>query len=120
RMMSTTFDHAKGQKGNFAVPHACDADGKPSLAVTEINEAIIPLRPAGGAWSTVHDLLKYVLMEIGNGKLPSGKPYISAESLLARRIPQVALNKDASYGMGLMSDETYGVTVVHHGGDLIG
>src|SRR5947208_15079642 len=57
-MTSTTFDHAKWQKGNFAVPHACDADGKPWLAVTESNEAIIRLRPAARARSTWHALLK--------------------------------------------------------------
>ena len=30
------------------------------------------------------------------------------------------MSKDDSYGMGLMVDKTYGVPVVHHGGDLIG
>ena len=81
---------------------------------------MIPVRPAGGAWGSVNDVLKYVQMELAEGKLPDGKQYISKEALLARRAPQVALNKDASYGMGLMVDKTWGVTVVHHGGDIIG
>ena len=34
--------------------------------------------------------------------------------------PQVAIGKDETYGMGLMVDTTYGMPVVHHGGDLIG
>jgi len=37
-----------------------------------------------------------------------------------RRDPKVPIGKDASYGMGLMVDNTYGVPVVHHGGDMIG
>ena len=59
-------------------------------------------------------------MELAEGTLPDGKPYISKEPLLARRAPQVAIGKDATYGMGLMVDTTYGVPVVHHGGDMIG
>ena len=85
-----------------------------------VNTAVIPLRPAGGAWSSVNDMLKYVSMELAEGKLPDGQTYISKEPLLQRRVPQVAIGKDVTYGMGLMVDTTYGVPVVHHGGDLIG
>jgi CubicO group peptidase (beta-lactamase class C family) len=118
-LTSTTLDYTKGHQGNFATAHAIDANGKTARAAEEINAAILPQRPAGGAWSTVRDLLKYVQMEIDNGKA-GDVAYITADALLARRIPSVALNNDASYGMGLMTDKTYGVAVVHHGGDLIG
>jgi hypothetical protein len=30
------------------------------------------------------------------------------------------MSKDQSYGMGLMVDRTWGIPVVHHGGDLLG
>ena len=40
--------------------------------------------------------------------------------MLERRNPQVYIGKDVSYGMGLLVDRTYGVPVVHHGGDMIG
>jgi len=40
--------------------------------------------------------------------------------LLERRKPQVYIGKDVSYGMGLEVDTTYGVPVVHHGGDMVG
>ena len=59
-------------------------------------------------------------MELAEGKLPDGKVYVSKEPLLARRAPQVYIGKDVSYGMGLMVDTTYGVPIVHHGGDLVG
>jgi CubicO group peptidase (beta-lactamase class C family) len=118
-MSATTFDFAKGQAGNAAVPHAPDVDGKPALAIAKVNASVVPLRPAGGAWSSIHDMLKYVQMELAEGVV-DGKVYIGKDALLARRTPQVALGTDATYGMGLMVDKTWGVSVVHHGGDLIG
>jgi CubicO group peptidase (beta-lactamase class C family) len=120
-MSSTTFDYARALASpNHAGSHAPDIDGKPAHAAMEINYSIIPLRPAGGAWSSVHDMLKYVQMELDEGKLPNGSRYISKESLLARRAPQVPIGKDETYGMGLMVNTKYGIPVVHHGGDMIG
>jgi CubicO group peptidase (beta-lactamase class C family) len=119
-MTATTFDFKKGQQGNFAAAHAPDIDGKTQHATSDVNRAIIPVRPAGGAWSTVRDVLKYVQMELAEGKLPNGKQYIAKDTLLARRAPQIATGKDSTYGMGLSVQTKYGVTVVHHGGDMIG
>ncbi len=119
-MKSTTFDYARALKADHADPHAPDIDGNPARAGMEVNYAIIPLRPAGAAWSNVRDMLRYVSMELANGKLPDGKQYIPKEPLLERRVPQVAISKDDTYGMGLMVDSQYGIPVVHHGGDLIG
>ncbi len=120
QMNATTFDFKRALSGNHASAHSPDVDGKPAKALTAINDAVIPLRPAGGAWSSVHDMLKYVSMELAEGRLPDGKTYISKEPLLERRAPQVYIGKDVSYGMGLEVDTTYGVPVVHHGGDLVG
>jgi CubicO group peptidase (beta-lactamase class C family) len=120
-MTSTTFDYARALgAANHATAHAPDVDGKPAHAAMEVNYSVIPLRPAGGGWSSVHDMLKYVQMELAEGTLPDGKRYISKETLLARRTPQVPMSKDQTYGMGLMVDTKYGIPVVHHGGDLIG
>ena len=119
-MTSTTFDYARALAGNHAGPHAPDADGKTSHAAMELNYSIIPLRPAGAAWSNVRDMLRYVQLELSEGALPDGKRYIAKGPLLARRVPQVPIGKDATYGMGLMVDTTYDVPVVHHGGDMIG
>lgn len=120
QMKSTTFNFKTALASDHATPHSPDADGKPAKAMAAINDAVIPLRPAGGAWSSVHDMLKYVSMELAEGKLPDGTTYISQEPLLERRAPQVQIGKDVTYGMGLMVDTTYGAPVVHHGGDLTG
>jgi CubicO group peptidase (beta-lactamase class C family) len=120
QMNATTFDFKHALSSNHAAAHSPDFDGKPSKAITAINDAVIPLRPAGGAWSNVRDMSKYVSMELANGKLPNGATYISKGPLLERRAPQVSIGQDTSYGMGLEVDTTYGVPVVHHGGDLTG
>jgi CubicO group peptidase (beta-lactamase class C family) len=120
RMGATTFDYAAALRGNHAMPHAPDIDGKPSQALMAANYAVIPVRPAGAAWSNVRDMLRYVAMELGEGTQPDGERYISREALLARRAAQVPIGKDATYGMGLMVVTKYDVPVVHHGGDLIG
>lgn len=119
-MKETTFSMKRALSSNHAGSHSPDADGKTAKAVTAINDAIIPARPAGGAWSSVNDMLKYISMELAEGKLPDGTTYISKGPLLERRAPQVSIGKDETYGMGLMVDTTYGVPVVHHGGDLVG
>ena len=119
-MTSTTFNYSRALAGNHASPHAPDIDSKASVAAMDINYSVIPVRPAGAAWSSVRDMLKYISMELAEGRLPDGTQYIRRETLLARRAPYVPIGKEATYGMGLMVDTRYGAPVVHHGGDLIG
>jgi CubicO group peptidase (beta-lactamase class C family) len=119
-MKDTTFDYAKALKGNHAYPHAPDVDGQTARAAMEINFSVIPVRPAGAAWSSVRDMLRYVSMELAEGELQGGKRYIDRAPLLERRVPQVPIGRDETYGMGLMVNTKYGIPVVHHGGDMIG
>jgi CubicO group peptidase (beta-lactamase class C family) len=119
-MTSTTFDFARAQKQNQARPHGLDVDGNPAIGTMALNYAAVPVRPAGGMWTSVHDLSRYVTMELANGKLPDGRQLGSERNLLIRRSPQVLLGEDQTCGMGLMDDRTWGVDVVHHGGDLAG
>jgi CubicO group peptidase (beta-lactamase class C family) len=119
-MSSTTFDFQRARAGNHAAPHALTIDGDPALAIAQVNHSIVPVRPAGGAWSSVHDVLKYVALELREGVLPDGKRFISDSVLLERRVPQVSVGADLTYGMGLRVDRTYGVPVVRHGGSLTG
>ena len=119
-MKSTTFDYARALAGDHATPHGDDIDGKPTVASMAINYSIVPARPAGAVWTSSADLIRYVQDELALGKLPNGKQLVSAENLLMRRAPQISLGEDASYGMGLIVDRTYGVPVVSHGGSMSG
>jgi hypothetical protein len=85
-----------------------------------INDVIVAQRPAGGAWSNVRDMLKYVQVELANGNLPDGKRYVTEEPLLARRAPQVSMDEHASYALGLVVERRYGIHFVYHGGDVVG
>jgi len=118
-MRATTFN-AKRLGRNVAQPYAIDLDGKAVPTVDVLNDAVIAVRPAGGAWSSVRDMLAYVQMELAEGKLPSGKVYVSRDALLARRAPQVAVSADTTYGMGLEVHSQYGITLINHGGDVFG
>jgi 3-mercaptopyruvate sulfurtransferase SseA/CubicO group peptidase (beta-lactamase class C family) len=119
-MTHTTFSFAEALKGDVAQPHAEDVDGKQSRARMDPNESMVPVRPAGGVWTSAHDLSKYVLMELAKGKLANGKRLVSEENLLARRSPQILVSEDVTYGMGLFVDRKWGIPVVHHGGSMFG
>jgi CubicO group peptidase (beta-lactamase class C family) len=119
-MRATTFDFARALRANHAAAHAWDIDGKTAPAAMELNYSIVPVRPAGGAWSNVNDVLKYVQMELADGTLPDGKRYVAETVLKERLTPQVSIGQDRAYAMGLQLDTTYGATVVTHGGSMIG
>ena len=119
-MKSTTFDMARAQRNNHARPHGDNVDGKPAVANMAINYSVMPARPAGGVWTSAHDLIKYVQLELAEGKLPNGKQLVSAENLLARRKPMVVSGENTTYGMGLTSETAWGVPVVYHGGSMAG
>jgi CubicO group peptidase (beta-lactamase class C family) len=119
-MTQTTFDMKKAKAGDHASPHGQNVDGVTEVVDSPINDIAIPYRPAGEAWSSPHDMIRYVQDEITPGVALNGKRFISAKNVLQRRIHTVPLGQDEWYGMGLMEDKTYGVSVIHHGGDLIG
>lgn len=119
-MHDTTFDYAVAQTGDYASPHGYDIDHTMRVMGMGLNDTVKASRPAGAAWSTVDDMLKYVQMEISKGLLPDGSRYIGEAALLQRRQPQIALGADRDYAMALMVDRSDGVTVVDHGGDLDG
>jgi CubicO group peptidase (beta-lactamase class C family) len=119
-MRDTTFDMAQALAANHASPHAYDVDGTPSLISMDPNYTVAPYRPAGGAWSSAHDMIRYVENELTLGKLADGTRLVSERNLLKRREPSVPTGEDIWYGMGLEVDKTWGVDVIHHGGSLFG
>lgn len=119
-MARTTLDFAVATQGNYARPHASDHDGRLARVDMAHNLPIRAVRPAGGAWSTVNDLLAYVQMELARGTLPNGRRYISERVLAARQAEQVRTGKSSWYGMGLDTDTSWGTPMVFHGGRMRG
>ena len=119
-MTASTFEMSKALERNHAVGHADNIDGQVATSPMDINRAAAAVRPSVGLWTNIEDLSHYVQMELRNGMLASGTPYMSESSLLERRRPGVVFEEDAAYGMGLVVKNRYGVSIVDHGGALIG
>ena len=119
-MSDTTFDFDVALAADHADPSALAIDGKPVRLAQTLNRQIGPFRPAGGAWSSAHDVARYVQLELGEGQLPDGTRLVSAANLLERRRKNVPAGEDTFYGMGLEVRHRYGVDVVFHGGSLAG
>lgn len=115
-MSRSTFDFDKAMQGNYARPHYTDVDGKLMTGPMTYTQSYGARRPAGGLWTTARDLSQYVMLELADGLLPNGKRLVSKENLLRRRAPSVAIDEQRQYGLGLMLDRQWGVTVVSHSG----
>lgn len=119
-MKTTTFDFARALAGNVAQPHGSDIDGKIVRTRIERDYQVVPVRPAGGVWTSARELARYVELELAKGMLPDGKRLVSQQNLLMRSAPQATVSENVTYGMGLIVDKSSGVTVVRHGGDIAG
>jgi CubicO group peptidase (beta-lactamase class C family) len=119
-MKNTTFDMEKARHANFASPHSDDIDGHTEFIKMDQNYSIVPFRPAGGVWTSAHDLAQYALLELRRGRLADGRKFVSEKNLLMRRKPQIPIGEDETYGMGLEVNNHWGIPIVHHGGSLFG
>jgi CubicO group peptidase (beta-lactamase class C family) len=119
-MRDSTFDYAEGMAGNWAAPHGLDVDGRVTRMSNDFNSAPYPYRPAGAAFSTTADMVRYVQLELAKGVTPEGKRIVSEANLLERRKRGVQVGPDSWYGMGLFQREAWGIPVVTHGGTLLG
>ena len=119
-MKNTTFDMEKAQHADFASPHSDDIDGHTNFIKMDQNYSIVPFRPAGGVWTSAHDLAQYALLELRRGRLADGREFVSEKNLLMRRNPQIPIGEDETYGMGLEVNNHWGIPIVHHGGSLFG
>jgi CubicO group peptidase (beta-lactamase class C family) len=118
-MKSTTFSMSQAQAGNHARPHADSFSGATTVVPMTMNHSVVPHRPAGGVWTSAHDLARYVLLELNKGVI-DGKRVVSEANLLERRKPQISTGEKSYYAMGLSVTNRNGVEVVRHGGSLFG
>jgi CubicO group peptidase (beta-lactamase class C family) len=118
-MTATALDIDVARKREHASPHSrtLTFDSQPLASETE--RGVDSVMPAGGAWSNVRDLSRWLLLELGNGTL-QGKQIVSEANLLARRKPQVKISAKQSYGLALFVDESRGLQAIGHGGNTFG
>jgi CubicO group peptidase (beta-lactamase class C family) len=120
-MTATTlsFDDAL-QRPNLAWPHGFDGQAQLVPVDTALNRSVVTARPSGGVWSTVNDMLRYVALELREGQLPNGAPYLSQQALHARSLPQVRVAPEGFYGLALEIDHAFGSPVLLHTGSTAG
>lgn len=119
-MKTSTFDLAVAQKREHAQPHSMTT-ALDVRALPVSTEAWVPnIRPAGGLWSSAHDMARWVAVEIGEGKTIEGKQVFTAEGLRERYKPMVRASEHESYGLAVMVEKYGGVDVVWHNGGTLG
>ena len=98
-MTHTTFDFAKALAGNVA-SRTPKTSTEVRSARMDLNESVIPVRPAGGIWTSARDLSRYVQMELALGALPDAIGWSPRQPARAPR-PQI-VGEERTYGMGLV------------------
>ncbi len=78
------------------------------------------MRPSGAAWSNVHDMANYLLVQLNQGVNAQGQQVISQKNMLKRFEPHIKITNDASYGLGLIIQNDHGVKVLQHSGGVQG
>ncbi len=114
-----SFDEAIA-RGDYATPHSYNTLSEYVTIPLTVEQTLGPVAPAGGLWSTVDDMAKYMVTQLSAGVAPDGERVVSAENLLVTREPQVKISADVSYGLGWMVGDYKGLPMIEHGGNTLG
>ncbi len=120
RMHRTTFDFRRVRRLNHAQPHSATHEMKPVIIPLGYEDGVRSVGPAGALWSNVEDMAQFILLELGRGKLPSGRRVVSAKNLQQRWKGQIKISVKAHYGLAVMVDNSRGVRILGHGGGTLG
>ncbi|MEA3337203.1 MAG: alpha/beta fold hydrolase [Chloroflexota bacterium] len=120
-MPDTTFSFDEVAAGrDYATPYGKTILGKLIELPLDAEEILIPVAPAGAAWSNVLDMARYAATELSQGVTPDGSAVVSAENLAVTWTPQVDITSDLSYGLGWLIEDWKGIPVISHAGNTFG
>lgn len=120
-MISTTLDFdAVLSDGGYAIPYTLMLDNTYQPMSMDLERSLVTIGPAGGLWSTLNDMARYMITQLAGGVAPDGTRVVSAENLNVTREPQIAINANTSYGLGWMVTSYHGQPVITHGGNTLG
>jgi CubicO group peptidase (beta-lactamase class C family) len=120
-MPNTTFDFDEVTASpDYAIPHGANALHEFSPVPVSSERVLIPVAPAGAAWSNARDMARYLITELNEGVSPDGVRVVSAENLRVTWEPQVPVAAETSYGLGWFVDHYQGLPLLHHGGNTAG
>ncbi len=107
-------------RDNHATPHSYNALGEYVTIPLTVEQVLRPVAPAGGHWSTLEDMARYMATQLSNGVAPDGERVVSEKNLLVTREPQVKVTSDVSYGLGWLVGTYKGLPLIEHGGNTLG
>lgn len=119
-MKSSTFDFGVVAARDHASPHALSTTLDVKALPISIESWIPAIRPAGGLWSSAHDMARWVAVELDGGKTLEGKSVVSTANLTERHKPMVRAGEKSSYGLAVMVEKYKGVDLVWHTGGTLG
>jgi CubicO group peptidase (beta-lactamase class C family) len=120
-MTSTTFSFDRAiANPNRATPHGQTVAGQYLPISPDLERPLVPIAPAGAAWSTARDVSRYLIAQLNRGVAPHEKRVVSAENLTATWQPQVEVAPDVSYGLGWTITRHKSQTLLTHGGGTSG
>jgi CubicO group peptidase (beta-lactamase class C family) len=118
-MTSTALSLDVARTREHANPHGRTLTFEPQPIPLDVERGVDSVMPAGGAWSNVRDISRWLLLELGKGRL-DGKQVVSEANLLERRKPRAQISAKQSYGLALFNDESRGLSSFGHGGNTFG
>ena len=120
-MANSTFSFERVRANpNHGLPHGMTLEGHQAPMPLAAEEWVLPVAPAAALWSTVDDLGRYMVTELGRGVGPDGRRVVSAENLEKTWAPQVPISTDVSYGLGWTVERWQGLRVLSHAGNTLG
>jgi CubicO group peptidase (beta-lactamase class C family) len=119
-MKSTTLDFATALRAEHALPHADAIDGKVRPIPVDMERDVISIRPAGGIWSSLRDMERYVMTEMSGGVAPDGKRVVTEKNLNARRTLRTGDAISGGYGLGISIGRFHGLPLIDHDGGAFG
>jgi CubicO group peptidase (beta-lactamase class C family) len=119
-MTSTTLDFATVARGDHAAPHALAIDGTTRAMPLAIERDVEPIAPAGGVWTTLRDMERYVATELAGGVSPDGTRVVSPANMAERLRVRVRSSALGGYGLGIGISTYSGERKIQHDGGAFG
>ncbi len=119
-MVDSTLDFEVAAQRGRALPHALAVDGSLRPIPVEAEKNVLPIRPAGGVWSSLRDLERYAVTELRRGVSPDGRRVVSEASMLARWTSRIVDPEGTGYGLGIDVGTYAGLPMLSHDGGCLG
>jgi CubicO group peptidase (beta-lactamase class C family) len=119
-MTSTTLDFATVARGDHGDPHALAIDTTTRVMPLAIERSVEPIAPAGGVWTTLRDMERYVTTELRGGVTPDGVRVVSEANMRERLRVRIRSGAHDGYAIGIGIGTYSGTREIAHDGGSFG